>query len=266
MMTDDIDIQQYSDANANCIFDANCFSEEEMMVILENDAQLLFKHAELIFETHNAASYRVKINDTYYFAKRFKFSKSYKYFVNLFIPTCKSCFESAIELLKVGIHTPKPIAAAVYGKKKHQVLITEFIDEAYGLDSYIENCDETLRPVIFEELAMELATFYRKGFYSRHLRSANIMVFKEDNKRIYTFIDLDKLGRNRLFGNRAYISTVSRACFEFFDCLNNQEKQLLLRKCFDAAMKQNIYYKPSQMDSFVNKVIAQIKKRRWFSV
>ena len=255
-------IKQLNTTRLSCIYDKQTFASNLIKKLLADDAQRLFANAEQIYETSNATSYKVQIKNQTYFMKKLKIKKGRKALMNMLMPSCKSCFHAAYRLLDSGIHTPKALLAAIYGTEHHQVLITEYIEGASNLDEYIINASPAKRAIILPELAKELARFYSKGFYSRHLRSANIMVFKDDSKRVYTFIDLEKMGSNKLSGTGTYISTISRACFEFYFHLSKEEQHHLLRLCFDAGIKYNIFHKPSQIDSFIKKTAKQIKKRR----
>lgn len=245
------------------IYNADQLTEAQVAELLAEDAALLFKDKELISETSNGRSFCVHAFDRDFFLKEFKPRKWYRRGWEFFFPACHNNFHAGVRLLRRQVPTPAPlISAVVQGRKRtRQLLVTEFCRDAVGLDEAMATYKNNRRARLSDEVAALLADFHCKGFYSRHLRSANILVREQGRGWDFWFVDLDRLGSNRLLNGNVFINTVSRASFEFFEQIKPDERQYLLRACFDAALKQNIFRKPSQQQWFVKQAVQQIGKR-----
>jgi hypothetical protein len=112
-----------------------------------------------------------------------------------------------------------------------------------------------------EKAADLLAEFFQKGFYSGHLRSANILVSKENQGYCFWLIDLDRLGSSRFLPGSFFVNTVSRASFEFYEHLSPEERKCWITCCFNAGVKYHILNRFLDENNFSNKVVAQIIKR-----
>jgi hypothetical protein len=251
------------DNGVNCLFNAGRFSEPEIIDLLNLEASKLFAEKEQIYETDNAISYRVIKNEHVYFAKEFKIKKWYRQIWNRLFPICQNNFKAGIRLMKAGLPTPTPLMAAVFtkGNQRKQILITDFCTAAIGLDGFTSHYKHQERLAVMDKVSDLLAEFFSKRFYSRHLRSANILITKENGRHCLWFIDLDLLGSSRFLPKSAFINTVSRASFEFYEHLTTDEKKYWLKSCFNAAIRHNICNDTNKESSFSDRVIAQIKKR-----
>ena len=250
----------------NCIFNEDRLTREQALELLSNDAKALFTDSKSIYETGNALSYQVNVQEFTFFAKEYKRRKLYKRILDRLKPACHLSFLAGLELQKADVPTPTPILAATMQSTDglRQLLVTEFCENAMGLDQWVKENENAKRAAVLDELACLLADFHDKGFYSRHLRSANIMVAENDGERIYWFIDLDRMSKSSLLNASNYVSTVSRACFEFNEFLSPEERKNLLIDCFNSGLRSGIFTKPSQESNFVKRTTNQMKKRRGY--
>jgi hypothetical protein len=245
------------------MYNAERFSESEVMALLNSGASKLFSQKKQIYETENATSYRLRINGNDYFGKEFKINKWYRKIWNCFFPACQNNFRAGIKISEAELPTPQPLIAASLrvNSARKQILVTEFCDNAIGLDELASHYKDRERLAIMEKAADLLAEFFNKGFYSRHLRSANILVSKENGRYRFWLIDLDLLGSSRFLPGSAFINTVSRASFEFYEHLNSDEREYWIKSCFNAGVKYHILKRSSGENNFSNQVVAQIIKR-----
>ncbi|RMD74113.1 MAG: hypothetical protein D6820_17400 [Lentisphaerae bacterium] len=249
------------------LYNADHFQQDHLLELLGEDPLQLFSDAELICETGNARSYRLPLDDHHVFAKIYKPRKWHRNMINRIDPACFAAFKAGIRLYCADTPTPLPLFAVAGHTPSSQgfcqILCTQFCNNTQTLDQAIREAKPALRNIIFSELAYLLAEFHGKGFYSNHLRSANILVReKKDGSRAYWFIDLDRMKYVFGFNSHVFIRTVSRALFEFFDELPADQQQYLLQQCFNAGLKQNIFKRPSDIDGFLKRVQAQIRARR----
>ncbi len=258
-----ISIEKFRNHNMSCMYNADRFSESEVMVLLNSGASKLFSQKKQIYETENAISYQLRINGNVYFGKEFKINKWYRKIWNCFFPVCQNNFRAGIKVSEAGLPTPQPLIAAslrTNGARK-QVLVTDFCDNAIGLNDFTIYYKDRERLAIMEKAADLLAEFFSKGFYSRHLRSANILVSKENGRYCFRLIDLDLLGSSRFLPGSTFINTVSRASFEFYEHLHPDERKYWIKSCFNAGVKYHILNRSSSENNFSTKVVAQIIKR-----
>ncbi len=263
MMKQSISIAAFRNHRMDCIYNADRFSESEVMDLLNAGASKLFSQKKQIYETENATSYRLKIDGKLYFGKEFKINKWYRRMWNCFFPACKNNFRAGIKILEAGLPTPQPFIAAslrINGARS-QFLVTAFCDNAVGLDDFTSHYTGRERLVIMEKAAELLAEFFKKGFYSRHLRSANILLARENNQYHLWLIDLDLLGSSRFLPGSAFINTVSRASFEFYEHLHPDERKYWIQSCFNAGINGHILSSSCDENNFSNQVVAQIIKR-----
>lgn len=263
IMRQSISIVKFRNHNMSCMYNADRFSESEVMALLNSGASKLFSQKKQIYETENAISYRLEIDGNVYFGKELKINKWYRKIWNFFSPAYKNNFRAGIKISEAGLPTPHPLIAAslrVNGTRT-QVLVTEFCDNAIGLDDFTNHYKDRERLVIMEKAADLLAEFFKKGFYSRHLRSANILVSEENGRYCFWFIDLDLLGSSRFLPGSAFINTVSRASFEFYEHLHPDERKYWIKSCFNAGVKYHILNRSSDENNFSNQVVAQVIKR-----
>jgi len=233
------------------------------MDLLNSGASKLFSQKKQIYETENAISYRLRINGNDYFGKEFKINKWYRRIWNRFFPACKNNFRAGIKISEAGLPTPQPFIAAslrVNGARK-QFLVTAFCDNAIGMDDFTGHYRDRERLAIMEKAADLLAEFFNKGFYSRHLRSANILVSEENGRYRFWLIDLDLLGSSRFLSGSAFVNTVSRASFEFYEHLQPDERRYWIKSCFNAGVKYHILSPSADENNFSTQVVAQIIKR-----
>ena len=264
-MAPQIPVHRFRRPAIDCLYNAARLNETEVGNLLADGAAKLFAGKEPVGKTRHAEGSRVSVAGRSCFAKEYTLTKWYKRLWDQFVPNCQRNFSAGMRLLQAELPTATPLlAAALAGKgPRRQILVTDFCENTADLDEYIKKHSQSdRRRRIFAELAFLLSEFHCKGFYSQHLRAANILVAEENGSRSFCFIDLDRLGPNWFMPNAAFIGTVSRACFEFYEFLSPEEQQYLLRTCFDMALKQKIYRKHSQEQWFVNAVAFQIKKRK----
>ena len=250
----------------NCIFNEDRLTREQAIELLSNNAESLFSDSKSIYETGNALSYQVNVSEFTFFAKEYKPRKLYKRILDAFKPACHYSFLAGLDLQEADLPTPTPILAAAMPSKSgtRQLLVTEFCENARGLDQWVKENDNAKRTVVLNELACLLADFHGKGFYSRHLRSANIMIAENEGERLYWFIDLDRMNKSSLLNAGNYVSTVSRACFEFNEYLSSEDRKNLLINCFNSGLRHGVFTKPSQEAAFVKRTRTQIKRRRGY--
>jgi hypothetical protein len=248
----------------NCLVNTDRFTPDEACQLLADGASRLFADATEIFRSRNAVSYRVTCGDTTYFAKEITHLRTYRQWVDRFAcPTSFRTFWAGLKLIDADLPTPTPIIATQLRTDSgpRQFLVTDYCHQAVGLDVMVRQSRSADRFAILTDLANLLADFHRRGFYSRHLRSANILV-QPGPPRTFWFIDLDRMMGHRWLFYDVYASTVSRAAFEFYEDLTQAERHHLLAACFDAALKHNIYHRPSLQKSFKESVIKMVKARR----
>jgi len=262
-MKNNISLSRLHTNKFNCLYNADRFSESEISGLLAAEASKLFAEKIQIYETDNAVSYNVKINDHLYFAKELKKQKWYREIWYNFFPACRNNFKAGINLLKAGIPTPEPLIAAVLqlNGQKQQILVTDFCADATGLNDLAAHFSGRQRITIIDEIADLLAIFFKKGFYSRHLRAANILITETTKRYKFWFIDLDLLGSSRFRPKSAFINTISRASFEFFEHLTHDEREYWLETCFNAAVRHSIYTDQNMQKTFKEIAVNQIKKR-----
>ena len=252
-------------ATAQCrgLYNTSRFNEAEVRDLLANGAAQLFRGADLLSETGNARSYRVHVAGTAYFAKQVLLRGWHRLADRLWQPSVYGCYHAAGRLLAAGLRTPPPILAAIVAHEgqRQPVLVTDFCAEAEELDAFAQHHPELHRELI-PELADLLAEFHHRGFYSRHLRSANLLVQLLHGQRLYWFIDLERMGSSRWWPRRAFRSTVSRACADLFPHLTPTDRQFLLTTCFDRALKRNLYTRPSQLEDFLARTRGEIARRQ----
>ncbi|MFO7560238.1 MAG: lipopolysaccharide kinase InaA family protein [Desulfobacterales bacterium] len=263
MMKQSISIAEFRNHNMNCIYNADRFSESEIMVLLSAGASKLFSQKKQIYETENATSYRLRIDGDFYFGKEFKIDRWYRRMWNCFFPACKNNFRAGVKILEAGLPTPHPYIAASLRENgsRNQILVTAFCDNAVGLDDLTNCYKEGERLAILEQVADLLAEVFKKGFYSRHLRSANILVSKKNGRYRFWLIDLDRMGSSRFLPRSAFIHMVSRASFEFYGHLHPDERKYWIQSCFKAGVNNHILSSSCDENNFSNQVVAQIIKR-----
>lgn len=262
-MNQSISIVKFRNHNMSCMYNAGWFSESEVKDLLNAGASKLFFQKKQIYETENAISYRLEIDGNVYFGKEFKINKWYRKIWNHFFPACQNNFKAGIKILKAGLPTPQPLIAASLrvNNARKQILVTAFCENAIGLDDFTNYYKEKERMAVMEKAADLLAEFFKKGFYSRHLKSANILVSTENGRYCFWLIDLDLLGSSRFLPGSAFINTVSRASFQFYEHLHPDERKYWITICFNAGVKYHILSPSFDENAFSNRVIAQIIKR-----
>ena len=253
-----------NDPGMNCLVNTDRFSAEEACHLLADGAAGLFADATEIFRSRNAISYQVTCGDTRFFAKEITHRRSYRNLIDRFTcPTSFKNFWAGANLLEADLPTPMPAIATLIRTDDgpRQFLVTDFCEDAVGLDAMVRQTSGAQRYLILTEVADLLADFHHRGFYSRHLRSANILV-RPGKTRQYWFIDLDRMMNHRWLFYDVFASTVSRAAFEFYEDLTHEERHQFLSACFNAALKHNIYHRPSLEKGFKDSVIKMVKARR----
>lgn len=265
-MTTQITTGKFCKNGVNCVFNEDRLTQKEVTDLLADEAKDIFDQKELIYETGNAKSYLVKVDGYSFFAKEYKKRKLYKRILDTFSPACNQSFSAGLKLLESHIPTPTPILAAALKDDEgtRQILVTEYCEHAVGLDTWIKEHKNAKRAAALNELSCLLSDFHDKGFYSRHLRSANILVSEHDGERVYWFIDLDRMSKSPFHNANNYMSTVSRASFEFNEHLTPEERHQYLSACFNAGLRHGIFKKPSYEETFIKKTVSQIKKRRGY--
>jgi len=263
IMKQSMSIAAFRNHDMNCMYNADRFTESEVMTLLNDGALKLFSEKKQIYETENAVSYRLKINGNIYFGKEFKISRWYRKIWNCFFPACQNNFKAGIKITEAGLPTPQPLIAASLriNSLRKQILVTAFCDNAIGLDVFTTHYNEAERLAIMEKAADLLAEFFKKGFYSRHLRSANILVSMENGRHYFWLIDLDRLGSSRFLSGSAFVNMVSRASFEFYEHLYPEERRYWIKSCYCAGVKYYILNRSVDENHFSNQVVAQIMKR-----
>ncbi len=259
-----ISVRRCRDKNYRCLYNADDITEVQVRELLADDGAALFADKKLITETSNGHSYRVSAGGRALFVKEYKPKKLHRRVMERFRPACYASFDAGVRMLKAELPTPCPVLAVVMttGNLRRQLLVTHFCEKASGLDTLLVSSKNPRRTAIMDQLAVLLADFHCKGFYSRHLRSANILININTKGLLqFWFVDLDRMSRNHYMSSKVFIGTVSRACFEFYAEIKPDERQYLLRSCFDAALKQNIFRRPSQQRWFIENAISQVGKR-----
>lgn len=252
-----------NEGDFKCIFNPHRFGRDEIRELLANDAAKLLETREPLGDTSHAHSYAISIDGQRYFAKEFTTRKWYYRPLDLLRPQSFRNFKAAGPLLKADLRTPTPALAAVLTQSRpaRQILVTDYCEDATSLEQYFEDGNKEERREILAALADLLSNFHHKGFYSGHLRAGNLLMRGDGTERQYWFIDLDQMSSTRWCWRDAYARTVSRGCAEIYAHLGQDERNFLLKSCFDFALKKNIFSRPSQQERFVEKVIALIHKR-----
>ena len=265
-MTVQITTGKLREDGINCVFNEDRLTRKEVKALLADEAKTIFDDSELIYETGNARSFRINVDNYSYFTKEYKKRKLYKRLLDTFAPACNLSFSAGLKLLESSLPTPTPILAAALESESgiRQILVTEYCENAMGLDQWIKVNKGAKREAALSEIACLLADFHSKGFYSRHLRSANILLSEYDGERVYWFIDLDRMCKSPFHTASNFISTVSRASFEFNEFLSPEERNLFLRSCFNSGLRHSIFRKPSQEKKFIKKALSQVKRRRGY--
>jgi len=256
-------IVTFRNRTMNCMYDADRFTELEVLDLLKDGASKLLSEKKQIYETENAVSYRLKIHGNVYFGKEFKISRWYRKIWNRFFPACQNNFKAGIKILEAGLPTPQPLIAASLRENdsQKQILVTAFCDNTIGLDGFAAHYNKGERLAVMEKAADLLAELFQKGFYSRHHRSANILVSMENGKPSFRLIDLDRLGSSRFLPGSAFVNMVSRASFEFYEHLCPEERKRWISRCYHAGVKYRILNPSLDENHFSSKVVAQIMKR-----
>ncbi len=258
-------VRKFDRDGVRCIYNADRVTEAQVADMLADGAAALLQNKSLICETRTANSYAVEVGMARYFTKIYKPGKLYRRVLEVVKPVSHNTFDAGLRMLKADLPTPTPILAVLmdHNGKSTNILVTDYCDDAVGLDKWVQNAKKGKRIAIMDEVAHLLADFHSKGFQSNHLRSANILVAEPDDEgRVYWFIDLDSLSAHRIFTSSVFVQTVSRACFEFYEFLSPEERKYLMRACFSAALKQNIYKKPSDEEGFMAAAQSQISRRK----
>ena len=258
-----LEVQRQKTAAYDCLYNPQRCTPADLASWLPDNAASLWAQRELLAESSSAISYRVQVGGRRLFAKQLKPRSWYHRWSEILLsPPCFRQFWAAGRVMKAGILTPVPLLSAVLRQGDGgQILVTEFCEQARGLDEFFAAAKGTMRGQALVEVADLISEFHRRGFYSRHLRSANILVQDHQGERRYWLIDLERLGSSRWLPQCAFTGTVSRGCAEFYEHLTPDERGFLLNTCFDFALKKNIYHRPSQESLFCRQARRQILRR-----
>lgn len=250
-------------ADYRCLFNTSRFSSEEVADLLNDGAAKLFADAEHLADKRGRSSYRLSIGSRTFYARVHCPASWYeKVRDRLLMPACMRRFKAADRLLSSKLRTPPPILAAVIYRqqRQQQILVTDYCEEALGLDDYVEQQDHDDGYASFiHELADVLTDFHRCGFHSRYLRSGTILVQQQNDKRLFWFTDLEGLSCSRFLPRSCFVTTVARAVGQMYEHLPQKDRRFLLVTCFDYALKKNIYPKPSQQERFVESTLRLIR-------
>lgn len=254
--------QRLRTATWDALYNPHCFTAGELGELLANGAAGLFAGSAPLGESSHAHSFHLNLGGRAYFAKELKPGKWYQRWRDHWLhPRCFDNFWAAGRLLRANLATPLPVLAVVLLPAWRQLLVTEFCENGVPLDHYVANAPLEVRRDLIIDLAELLAVFHERGFYSRHLRSGNILVQTVNEKRRYLFIDLDRLGSSRWTPGAVFVHTVTRACADFYDYLAPEERSCLLAACFDQALKRNFYEHPSEQEGFLDQAVREIRRR-----
>lgn len=260
-MIDQIHLAKHSGNGFRCLYNEDRLTKQEIDNLLQDEGKQLFEQKELICETEVALSYTIDIADTPYFAKQYKHQGFCKQLAQTFNPPAQASFCAGIRVMHANLPTPIPVLACSVRRKgrQHHVLITDYCEDAQTVADRAKSAKRHARMIIVEELAFLLADFHSKGFRSPHLQSDNILISEHQGERAYWFIDLDRLSESKFLSPGNYIDTIARVCGELFSQLEGEERKHLLRVCFNAALKQNVYKKPSDEKKFRQAAVARMK-------
>ncbi len=251
----------------DCVYDPQRFSEPELRDLLADNGAKLFVNREPLAESRNAISHRVRVGGVDYFAKELKRPAWTRRLAERITgPLCFRHFCAAVRLLRAELPTPAPVLAAVLrdpagAAPGRQVLVTDFCPAAEELDAFFRHAEGDVRHAVLIEVAELLSEFHRRGFASRHLRSANILVHCQAGGRHYWLIDLDRLGTSHVLPQRCYVRTFTRGCADLYEHLSQDERSALLSTAFDYGLKKNVFARPSQQRAFVRQALRQLRAR-----
>ncbi|MCJ8332248.1 MAG: hypothetical protein HRT89_14930 [Lentisphaeria bacterium] len=253
---------KYKNTRLKALYNVERLKADKLKEILADDLAGLFTHATEICETHNALSYKVDFDGETLFLKSYKpATKLRRSIREHFSPSCFDSFQAAFELEEKEIPTPTALLAVHIPEIKKQILVTDFCQDTTSMDMAMGNDSAFDTVQIGALLAEHLVRFHMAGFYSRHLRSANIIISKAADK--LWFIDLDKMGHNwYLPKTSTFTSTVSRAGFEFFFLLSDAAADAWLKQCFTSALEAGLFTKDSEA-AFLDAVKKDLYKRRF---
>ncbi len=253
----------YKQNGNRCLYNADFADHNTVSTLTDDGFVAVLEQAEQIYETRNAISYRTEIQGRDCFVKRYKPRKLYRRVQDHVYPACHWAYRAALRLTEADLPTPQPLLAAYFGSGRGQVIVTDFCPDTQGLQEVMKTADAETRAKLSNEIADLLVKFHARGFYSRHLRSANILVRPANNGHDFWFIDLDRLAGHRWLGDfRVFVSTVSRASFEFCDDLPKAEQDQLFENYFQAAVNAGFLDQKSRK-RFLQSAAQQTYARRY---
>ncbi|NQZ68732.1 MAG: hypothetical protein HRT89_11760 [Lentisphaeria bacterium] len=260
-----ININHCKDDGFNCLYNADLITEEMVRELLKDEAAQLYSEKEQMLAFGNEARYKLTVNGELWFAKELKNKYWYSSIKNIFFSTdCWKAFQIGCKLVSYDINTPQPILAAtvICGEETKQLLITRFIENAKGLADHVTSIkdQEHGRERVLDRVARTLAEFHKDGFCFKHINSTSIIVSNNDDKINFWYTALEAIGSNRFHFNTAFINTVAQACKDFHKNIHDEERIIFLRVCFDAALKNNIFKRPSQQEWFIKKTNQRVSE------
>ena len=248
-----MDIHKVSESHYKFSYNREILTESEAKELIVSDGAYLKENQEILCRTSDVESFIANCSDRKIFARKTSPSKWWKRIFGRWMTASETYFETACAIRDIGLYTPRPIFTGydLRSESYSSFFVREYLDDAIELDDAIFHFEGRTKVQLLKAFAYFVAEIYSKGIYNCHLCSRNVLA-QPDEKVQFSFwvVDLDK--RHKVWGSyrKTYVKFLARLTFGFYDKLNMDDQNFFLNQCFDAALKNNIYSRPSYLSQF----------------
>lgn len=182
---------------------------------------------EVMYQLRNCIK-KIGVNEEMWNVKSFQIPITFNQFIYRHIRRSKAerSYKTALQLLKLGISTPQPIAYIVEKNLlgiRRSYYITQQIDYDYTLGDLFRNPPQDA-PQIITECLKYISSFHRKGLFFIDLSVGNILIKRQpDGGFTFYLIDLNRAS----FYNRPLTCSESVKAFCRLDTTYKQKQMVL---------------------------------------